>query len=218
PATIDIEASIPINVGESSGFCGTGAAKLEGAYKLSSPEALYVDEGVVDPPGTTLTSPTGTVATPTIKAESEGGHVTLSNPIVNISCAWSFEGKVEAHGPESAAQAKLSSASFTGCTNSWHATTVSPGELAIEWTSGYNGTVTSTGLKFDATRFGVKCVYETSATKLGTITGGSPATIDIEASIPINVGESSGFCGTGAAKLEGAYKLSSPEALYVDEG
>ncbi|HEU4739356.1 MAG TPA: hypothetical protein VFS54_09795 [Solirubrobacterales bacterium] len=166
---------------------------------------------------TTITSPTGTVATPTIKAESEGGHVTLANPIANINCAWSFEGKVEAHGVESVAQAKLSSLSLTGCTNSWHVTATSPGELAIEWTSGYNGTVTTTGMKIDATRLGVTCAYESSATKLGTITGGSPATIDIEASLPIGKG-SSALCGESSAKLEGSYKLTSPEALFVDKG
>lgn len=167
---------------------------------------------------TTLTSPTGTVATPTIKAESEGGHITVANEIANINCTWAFEGKVESHGAESAAQSKLSSLSFTGCTNSWHVTAVSPGQLTIEWTSGYNGTVTWTGGKFDATRLGLTCVYETSSTKLGTITGGSPATIDIEASIPVNTKESSGLCGSGTYKMEGSFKLSSPESLYVDEG
>src|SRR6476469_742769 len=167
--------------------------------------------------GTTITSPTGTVATPTIKAETEGGHLKLANPIASIQCGSTLEAKIERHGTESAASGKVSSLSFTGCTNSWHVTTVSPGELAIESTSGYDGVVNSTGMKLDATRLGVTCVYETSATKLGTITGGSPATLHLEAALSINVKESSGFCGSGTAKLEGSYKLSSPEGLFVDE-
>jgi hypothetical protein len=170
-----------------------------------------------DASATTITSPTGTVATPTIKAETEGGHLKLANPIAPIECASILEAKIEHHGPESVAGGKVSSLSFTGCTNFWHLTTVSTGELGIEWTSGYNGVVTSTGLKIDATRLGVTCVYETSATKLGTITGGTPATVHLEASLSINTKESSGLCGSGTAKLEGSYKLSSPESLFVDE-
>ncbi len=216
PATIHLAASIPINATESSGLCGTGNSKLEGSLKLTSPESLFVDEGIF--PGTTITSPTGTVATPTLKAETEGGHFTLANPIANINCASAFEGKVESHGAEVAAIAKLSSLSFTGCTNSWHLTTVTPGELAIEWSSGYNGVVTSTGMKFDTTRLGITCVYETSATKLGAITGGSPATLHLEASITISSKESSGLCGSGTAKWTGSLKLTSPESLFVDEG
>jgi len=166
--------------------------------------------------GTTITSPTGTVATPTIKAESEGGHLKLANPIATIECASTLEAKVERHGPESVAGGKVSSLAFTGCTNLWHVTTVSPGELAIEWTSGYNGVVTSTGMTINATRLGVACNYVTSGTPIGTITGGTPATIHLQAALPSHTG-SSGLCGSGTAKLEGSYKLSSPESLFVDE-
>jgi len=165
---------------------------------------------------TSITSPTGTVATPTIKAEKEGTHITLANPIATINCSSTIEGKVEGHGSESPATGKVSALSFAGCTNSWTVTTVATGELAVEWTSGYNGTVWSTGLTVHATRLGVTCNYATSATKLGTITGGTPATIHLEALIPVHSG-SSGLCGTGTAKLEGSYKLTSPESLFVDE-
>jgi len=123
---------------------------------------------------------------------------------------------VESHGSEAAAIAKLTSFALTGCTNSWHVTTVTPGELAIEWTSGYNGTVASTGLTISATRLGVTCNYVSNGTPIGTVTGGSPATIDLQAALPLHTG-SSGLCGTGTAKWEGSYKLSSPESLFVDE-
>src|SRR6476660_5227602 len=131
----------------------------------------------------------GTAATPTIHAVSSGGHVKLANPIAKIECASTVEAAVEKHGPGITAEGNISTLTFTGCTNSWHVTTVKPGALIIHWTSGHNGLLTSTGAKVDTTRLGVTCVYETNNTSIGTITGGSPATLKIEASIPLNTAE-----------------------------
>ncbi|HEU4463052.1 MAG TPA: hypothetical protein VFR75_10725 [Solirubrobacterales bacterium] len=164
---------------------------------------------------TTVTSPTGTVATPTIHAVNSGGkHVTLANPIANISCQSTVVGKVESHGTGVTAEGKISTLDFTECTNGWHVTTVNPGKLIAHWTSGYNGTLTSSGAKVDTTRFGITCVYETAETSIGTITGGNPAKLTISAKIPINTAESSGLCGNEAAKWEGGYENTS--SLYLD--
>jgi hypothetical protein len=211
PATIHLEGALPFHSG--SPVCGGKPASWTGSFKVNSPTALFVD-GAPKAPEAEITSPTGTVATPAIKAESEG-HVILHNPIAKIECASSVEGKVESHGEESPASGKLSALSFTACTNSWHVTVVSAGELAIGWSGGYDGKVFSTGATVETTRFGINCRYKTFNTELGTLTGGSPATLHINAAIPFHSG--SGLCGSGTTTWTGSYKVKSPEALYVDE-
>jgi hypothetical protein len=114
---------------------------------------------------TTLTSPTGTAATPTIKAENEGGHVILHNPNWKLECSSTFEGKLERHGTGVTAGGKLSSLSFSNCTNSWHTTVNVPGSFEIHHASGYNGTLTWSGGTWTATRFGIECRYATNTTK-----------------------------------------------------
>lgn len=163
---------------------------------------------------TSVTSTTGgAAATPTVHLVNSGGHVTFANPIANISCSSTMEGAVASHGAGATVKLNLTNFSLTGCTNSWHYTTISAGSLEFHWTNGHNGTVTWTGAKFDSTRLGITCVYQTSNTSIGTITGGSPAKIDLAASIPIVAAESSGLCGTGNTKWEGGYETTS--ALYV---
>ncbi|HEU4462956.1 MAG TPA: hypothetical protein VFR75_10225 [Solirubrobacterales bacterium] len=163
---------------------------------------------------TTVTTTTGgAAATPTIHAVNSGGHVTLANPIANISCSSTVEGKVESHGAGVTAKGNISKLEFTGCTNSWHVTAITNGSLEVHYTSGHNGVLTSSGAKVDTTRFGVTCVYETNNTSIGTVAGGNPAVLTIAASIPINTGESSSLCGTGNAKWEGKYATTS--ALYI---
>lgn len=209
PATVDLEGSLPFHSG--SPLCGS-EPEVTGDYKLTSPGSLYVDDD--DPePGTTLTSPTGTDATPTIEAESEG-YVTLDHPIANIQCQWAFRGTNSSHGPEEEAKIPLSNLSTTGCTESWHGTTVAAGELAIDRTSGYDGKVTWSGGTVEMTRLGTTCRYKTENTTLGTLTGGSPATIDIEAKLPFHSG--SPLCGEEAYSLTGSLELTGPGSLYVD--
>ena len=163
---------------------------------------------------TTVTTTTGgAAATPTIHAVNEGGkHVKLANNIATIECQSTVGGKVESHGAGVTAKGNLTSLLFTSCTNEWHVTATALGSLEVHWTSGHNGTLTSTGSKVSATRSGVTCNYETNNTKIGTVTGGSPATLHIEASIPLAAG-SSFLCGSGSAKWEGAYVTT--EALYI---
>lgn len=163
----------------------------------------------------TVTSPTGTTYTGSLAAASEG-HTVLHNPIAKIECAGTFAASVESHP----AGGKVSGAvhpTFTGCTNSWHVTTENVGgaygALTVDSTSGHNGTVTSMWSRIITTRFGITCVYETFLTHIGVTTGGNPATLHFDASIPIDEDDSSGLCGSGNAKWEGNYVTTS--ALYV---
>jgi hypothetical protein len=137
----------------------------------------------------------------------------LANPIANISCSATYEASVESHGSGVTDKGLFAVWQITGCTNGWHVTLIALGFFETHWTSGHNGVWTFTGWKFDATRLGVTCVYETNNTSMGSVTGGNPATIKLEASIPLNTVESSKLCGSGSAKLEGS--LATTSALYI---
>jgi hypothetical protein len=166
---------------------------------------------------TTVTSPSGTLYTGKIVAAS-GGHVVLDNPIAKIECSSKVEGTVTSHGAGVTAKGTISSLTFGSpvgtCTDSWHVTVVSAGSLEIHGTGGNNGTLTSSGATVEATRFGITCRYATNNTDIGTFTGGTPATLDISASIPFHSG--SVFCGTGATAWTGAYDGTSPGSLFID--
>ena len=125
----------------------------------------------------TTTTSGGTQETPTIHATNEGGHVSLQNPIATISCSSTVTGTVTSHEAGKPVVGSISELLFTGCTNSWHVTAVagSLGKLSFEAS---NGELKSSGTEVDTTKLGVTCVYETAAggAKVGTVTGGSPAT------------------------------------------
>jgi hypothetical protein len=171
---------------------------------------------------TTLTSPTGTTYTGTIKAASEPdavagtNHVLLHNETADIECNSTVEGKVEKHGAGKAVSGKISKLVFNNCTEGWTVHVVSGGELSVTSDGGYNGTLFSTGATVEATSsfFGITCRYRTNNTHIGTLTGGTPATLKISASIPFHGG--SFFCGGENAAWTGSYKVNSPATLLVD--
>jgi hypothetical protein len=159
---------------------------------------------------TTLTSPTGTIATPTIKAESEG-KVVLDG--LGFECDMTLEGTVESHGSEKPAVVPLSSLVQSNC-GTWQGFTNTPGKFEITWTSGYNGTVTWTGGTIEWTPFPqLYCRYKSTG-HFGTITGGSPAVIHINAVLDFEAGSS--IC-EGPRQLTGTLKITSPSSLYVDQ-
>lgn len=162
---------------------------------------------------TTITSPEGTKYTGTLKASTEG-HAKLLNTALGleIECAGTVEGSIGAeHGNEEAAVHPT----FTGCTNSFHVTTIAGGKLKA--ISNGNGTADmfSTGATISTTRFGITCNYLTNNTTIGTLTGGSMATMHINGSIPLHTG-SSAFCGTANAHWTGSYTVTQPEPLFID--
>jgi len=167
---------------------------------------------------TTLTSPTGTTYTGAIHADNEGTHVTLDNPIANIECHSTVSGNVEQHGPGVTVKGNIT-VTFTSCTEGWHVTVLNSGNLEVHKKAGttYDGTLTSNNAEVSATVSGITCVYGTSATDVGTLTGGTTPTLDIEAKIPVLTGKSSIFCGTSATTWTGSYTVTTPGSLYVDE-
>jgi len=173
---------------------------------------------------TTVTGSGGT-KTPTIHAISEESavagtkHVLLHNAIANIQCESTAQGAVEAAGEGGTGltvKGAISSLTFSPCTNSWVVHVDTFGELEVHGESGNKGTLTSTGTKVTATRFGLQCVYKTNATDIGTVTGGASfATLDINATIPVVAAESSFLCTETPAKWTGAYKTTA--TLEIDQ-
>lgn len=75
------------------------------------------------------------------------------------------------------------------------------------------GTLTGAGSKVTVNIFGVSCVYGTgTGTDLGTVTGGNPATIDVNAVIKKEEG---GFLCPETTKWTASYIVTSPKPLYV---
>ncbi len=207
PATLDLEGSLVLESG--SPLCGETPRQMTGSLKVTSPSAFFVDKAT-----TSLTAPTGTVATPTINAESEG-HVGIDHPLATFECQWGFQGETKSHAGGSAV-VSLTSLTTSSCTDSWHATTVTPGKLEISGTSGYDATVIWSDGTIETTRLGTTCRYKSANTHLGTLTSGSPATIHIEGTLPFHSG--SALCGEEAHPLTGSFKVTSPTSLFADQG
>jgi hypothetical protein len=166
----------------------------------------------------TPTSPAGTGYKGKLHASSEG-QVVLDNPIATIQCNSTLEGEVEGSGTGQPISVLLTSFNFTNCANSWHMTTVSPGTLKVESIAGTNnGTVKSSGMTFEATRFGITCRYKTENTDIGTLTAskatGGTATIDLSIALPFHSG--SFLCGEGATTTTGSYTVGTPDYLDID--
>jgi hypothetical protein len=205
PATLHIEGKIPFHSG--SAACGKEPSQMTGDYETA--EALYID------PPVAVTSPTGTAGTSPVHLVSEGGHISIHNPEANIECASTLEATLETTGAGTAS-GLVDALSFTGCTNGWSVSVQAAGELEVHATSGYNGTVTSSGATITGTLdlffFHVTCRYKTANTTVGTLTGGNPATLHIEGKIPFHSG--SAACGKEPSQMTGDYETA--EALYID--
>jgi hypothetical protein len=160
-----------------------------------------------------VTSPTANTYTGDITAVSEGHSIT-HNPIANVECASTFTFKVEAHPAGGKVSGAVSHMQTGPCTNSWHVTVVTAGTMSIEHLSGYDGDLYSSGMTIEKTRFGITCRYATSTTTIGIITGGAPATIHVNGTLPFHSG--SGLCGAAATRMTGSYTVTSPSSLYVD--
>jgi hypothetical protein len=159
-----------------------------------------------------------------IEAASEGSHVVLSGSNgIKTECSSSLKGSVESQGSEVTAEGKLSSLSFSGCTNGSAVHVKSAGTLIAHATSADDGTLTSTGAEVEVTAntiFGtISCIYTTSATDFGTFTGSATtsgnATIDVSATVPRTGGNF--LCGS-TGTWTGSYKVSAPSTLGMAQG
>lgn len=203
-ATVDIESILTRTAG--SFFCGS-AANLEGSYKVTTPSSLYLDPPLSSP----LTSPAGNSYTSTIKAESEG-QIVLKGPYADVTCKSAIEGKIESH-TATAASGKVSALTFKEC--NFPVKVLKPGSLSLHVES---AKLTSSGAELTIETSVGNCIFSTSSTDIGTLTGtgvtGGNATLDIYGvSIPRT--EHSFFCGS-TGNLNGSYKITTPSTLYLD--
>ena len=152
----------------------------------------------------------GSNYTSTITAESSNSS--LDGSFITVSCANSHvQGKVESHGAGVTAEGKISSLSFTNC--NYPVTVKKSGSLVAHTTTTPNGTLTSTGAEIAIHTSIGECVFTTNATSIGTLTGGTGATLDIDSSAIPRTGGSF-FCGS-SGEWTGNYTVSVPSNITL---
>ena len=164
---------------------------------------------------TTLTSPAGTTLEKgaVIKAQSEG-HTVLDSPIGKIECSVSGEGELtDAGSATETTEGEVFFGTFT-CTSA-SVTVVNTGIARLHSLGNGKGHLVGTGTMVTVETFGLHCIYSTNNTSLGTVTGGTPATLQISATIPRTGGKSGAFCGS-SAPYTGKTKVTSPGTLLID--
>jgi hypothetical protein len=157
----------------------------------------------------TLTSPAGTEYTGTIEATASGSLL-LKAGFANITCTSStVAGKVTTNNNTHAAGA-ISTLTYSNC-GSATVDTLKTGELTIQKST---GAVSGSGSEVTVAVFGTSCVYGTkTGTALGTLTGGTPAKMTINANLPLISG---GFGCANPANWSGSYTVTNPKTLLVD--
>jgi hypothetical protein len=187
---------------------GSVAAFVALTATTASATELYNESGMV-------------TAGSNIAAEAEG-TTTLDPPFGTIECKKSsVSGKTTNTGGSSeTVSTSIESLSFTECNAT--VTVLAKGTLEIhtaETTANGNGTLTSNGTEVTVEFIGTHCIFKTSNTDIGTLTGSGTteanATLDIAATIPRTGGRSGAFCGSTAA-WTGSYKVTNPSNLGVD--
>lgn len=166
---------------------------------------------------TRVTSPANTLYTGTIKATSTNTELHSSSTFGTIKCSHSeAEGNVSSHGSGVAATGPLTKLTFTSCTNGEPTSPVTVrGTLEAHWTAGSNGVLTSNNAEVTIHKTLVgTCTFTTTNTNIGTITGGTPAKLDIGSSTIMQTGKNP-FC-PGSAIWTGSYTVTSPGTLLLD--
>ena len=93
--------------------------------------------------------------------------------------------------------------------------TVHAGQLEIHWIPGTdNGTVTAKEVAVTVKSAGISCTYGAgTGIDLGTLVGGSPATLSIETEVTVT----GGFLCPPKATWKAEYVVTEPTALWVSE-
>ncbi len=162
-------------------------------------------------------------AAPTsISAEVQPGtKVVLDPPFGAIECSKSaVSGSASTGGATSTPNGSNSTLTFESCNAT--VTVLKKGSLEVHTqgaTANDNGLLTSTGTEVTVEFIGTHCIFATSNTNIGTLTGSDTtkgkATLDISATIPRTGGRSGAFCGSTAA-WTGAYTVTAPAFLDID--
>jgi hypothetical protein len=161
-----------------------------------------------------------------IKSKLTGSAIleTTGGTTLDTCTGGEVNGKIEKEGSATATvSGKNSAITWTGC--SVPTTTLATGELEIhakpelnskgELVDTDNGTLTASGAEVTVnTGFFGACVYGTGTGKdLGTLLGGSPATLAISTNVTLTKNES-GLCPS-ETKWTAEYTVTEPKPLYV---
>jgi hypothetical protein len=153
-----------------------------------------------------LTSPAGTDYTGTLESTATESLL-LKAGFANITCtASTVSGAVKTN--TTVAEGAITTLSFSNC----NATVDVLKNGSLKVASG--GAVTGSGSEVTVSALGTSCVYGTGAgTSLGTLKGGTPASLTINASLPKISG---GFACASPAGWSGKYTVTQPTTLLVD--
>ncbi|HET9397133.1 MAG TPA: hypothetical protein VFO36_13885 [Nitrospiraceae bacterium] len=148
-----------------------------------------------------------------ISAASEG-TTEFHTVFGSINCnSFSLAGTTTNDGsPGTNVNVAISSLAWSGCNAI--VVVLANGSLSIEPLSGGNAAIYSTGTEVTIEYLGFHCIFKTNNTKIGTLTGGTPATLDIQAQIPRTGGRSGLFCGSSGV-LTGSLAVSNPSSLVT---
>lgn len=210
---IDISTEIPKTAG---GATCPASVKWVVEYNPTELTPLYVEtteEGVLCK---TNTTPCNSPYARETAVVADGVHFTLkTGESTLVTCsAGSLKGNIPTLGGESEAFViALEELTWTGCTEV--ARTVSLGELEVERIEGSaNGTVSAKGTEVTLPIGGLDCTYGFPlSTDLGTLTGGSEATLNASATATRTGGNL--FCPK-TATWSVSYKFTKPAPLYLE--
>lgn len=200
----------------------------------------FVGAGTASATELTCTNPPGTIvmcAAPThIHAEVEPEtKVVLDPPFGAIECSKSTVTFYASTGSStttvvsvnsSGVASELETLTFEGCNATVNVLKKGTLELhTTETNSNHDGLLTSTGAEVTVEFLGTHCIFKTTNTTIGHLTGSSTVaaarkeetgmpTLDIKASIPRVGGRSGAFCGS-EAQWTGNYTVTTPEWLDV---
>ena len=174
--------------------------------------ALMAFMGVGTASATTLTDGSGNH--PTAISAENGEDVILHPPIGSIECSHStVSGSASTGGTGETVSGAISTLTFSSCNAT--VTVLKNGSLEIHGQAGNKGVLTSNGAEVTVEFFGFHCIFSTSNTTIGTVTGGTPAKLAIDADIPRTGGRSGAFCGS-EAEWTGSYEVTSPSTVNID--
>jgi hypothetical protein len=218
-ATLQVSTTVTLTKNE-SGSCPS-EIRMTANYTVTEPKPLYAADGGPSTLCKNNTSTTGctesyAVETPLDLSLATGSSLKVESGSTTLdSCTSStIKAKTNASAVE-AIIAPISEWSWGGCTV--ETKTLTPGELEITHIGGSdNGTVKLKKAEITInTGFFGACTYGGAATgtDLGTLTGGSPATLKISTSIPLIKNES-GLCPS-TATWTAEWTATEPKPLYV---
>ena len=142
---------------------------------------------------------------------------TTGEPLVECSTS-TIGGETENKGSETeTVHGKIATLDFGECNHT--VDTLVNGELEIHGISSEgangNGTVTAKGSEVTASILGVSCTYGAgSGVDIGTLVGGKPATISVNAVLNKTAGS---FLCPGDARWEASYEMTAPDPVWTSD-